>query len=233
MKLEIIYEDKEIIVCYKPSGIASQTASLASQDMVSMVKNYLAKQQKEKSPYLGVIHRLDQPVSGIMVFAKTKKAAADLSRQIQDGNANKDYLAFCCYIPEEKKGTLQHYIMKDPVSRLAKVSQKEENASYKKASLSYEVERVEKDCAVLKIHLHTGRFHQIRAQFSQAGNPLLGDGKYGTEESSAIAREKGIHEIALCAYQLTFKHPRTGEKMEFALKEEFLPDWYKGQENKK
>ena len=86
MKLDIIYEDKEIIVCYKPPGVATQTASLGSPDMVSMLKNYLAK--KGEGTYLGVIHRLDQPVSGLLVFAKTQKAAASLSKQIQDGNAS-------------------------------------------------------------------------------------------------------------------------------------------------
>ena len=112
MQLEIIYEDKDILVCFKPAGVATQTASFSSQDMVSILKNYLAKQTKEKDPYVGVIHRLDQPVSGLLVFAKNQKAAASLSKQIQDGNANKDYIACCSGILENKSGTLMHYIKK-------------------------------------------------------------------------------------------------------------------------
>ena len=129
MQLEVIYEDKDILVCFKPAGVATQTASLSSQDMVSMIKNYLAKQTKEKSPYVGVIHRLDQPVSGLLVFAKNQKAAAVLSKEIQDGTANKDYIACCSGILEKKTGKLIHYIMKDPVTKLAKTL--DENAFLK------------------------------------------------------------------------------------------------------
>jgi len=122
----IIYEDNDILICFKPAGIATQTAKLSSQDMVSLIKNYLAKQTKEKSPYVGVIHRLDQPVSGLLVFAKNQKAAASLSKQIQDGSANKDYMAFCTGILKEKAGTLIHYIAKDAKTNLAKVIEEEE-----------------------------------------------------------------------------------------------------------
>lgn len=226
MKLDIIYEDKEIIVCYKPAGIATQTASLGSLDMVSMIKNYLSK--KGEGNYLGVIHRLDQPVSGLLVFAKTKKAAAALSKQIQEGNANKDYLALCYGVPKEKAGTLVHYIMKDSQTKLAKVAAYTNSvpASYKKAVLDYEVECEEEDCAILKVHLQTGRFHQIRAQFAAIGNALLGDIKYGTVQSKECSARKKINKIALCAYRLVLKHPTTGKEMEFILEKENLPDWY-------
>ena len=92
MQLNIIYEDKDILVCFKPAGIATQTANLHSQDMVSMLKNYLSKQEGKKSPYIGVIHRLDQPVSGLLVFAKNQKASASLSKQIQGKEANKEWI---------------------------------------------------------------------------------------------------------------------------------------------
>ena len=160
MQLEVIYEDKDILVCFKPAGVATQTASLSSQDMVSMIKNYLAKQTKEKSPYVGVIHRLDQPVSGLLVFAKNQKAAAVLSKEIQDGTANKDYIACCSSILEKKSGMLTHYIMKDPVTKLAKTldenaflklqeEKKEESAGYKKSILTYEVEKEEDNSSVI------------------------------------------------------------------------------------
>lgn len=270
MKLDIIYEDKDILVCYKPAGIATQTASFSSTDMVSLIKNHLAKSRKEKSPYVGIIHRLDQPVSGLLVFAKNKKAAADLSKQIQDGNANKDYLAMCYQVPTEKEGRLKHYLMKNPVTKLAEVMEeekylnlikkdKEESAKftkqkigrkepgiigtenyvneetdtdrlknrYKKAVLDYKIEKELGDASVLKIHLQTGRFHQIRAQFAAIGNALLGDMKYGSVESKNLSMEKQVNKIALCAYRLVLKHPGTGKEMEFILSEENLPDWYR------
>ena len=229
MKLDIVYEDKEIIVCYKPPGVATQTANVGSPDLVSMLKNYLAK--KGEGNYLGVIHRLDQMVSGLLVFAKTKKSAANLSKQIQEGNANKDYLALCYGIPEEKTGTLVHYMMKDPKTKLSKVMPEEKISSklpdsYKKAILNYEVENERENCAVLKIHLQTGRFHQIRAQFSHIGHALLGDSKYGSGASRELSMKKRITRIALCAYRLTLKHPATGKEMEFILDKKYLPEWY-------
>lgn len=257
MDLNIIYEDKDILVCFKPAGIATQTASLSSQDMVSLLKNYLAKQNGSKSPYVGVIHRLDQPVSGLLVFAKNQKAAASLSRQIQDGNANKDYIAFCFGVLKEKQGTLLHYIKKDSVTKSARIIDEEqfikskENAKvlnvgmqtidqkqtekkescletdYKKAVLKYEVETEFEDSSIIKVHLQTGRFHQIRTQFSFIGHALLGDAKYGTDESRKLSMKKRINKIALCAYRLVFRHPSTGKKMEFVLDEKYLPRWYR------
>ena len=125
MQLNIIYEDKDILVCFKPAGIATQTAKISGQDMVSLIKNYLAKKENTKNPYVGVIHRLDQPVSGLLVFAKNQKAAGVLSKQIQDGSANKDYIAMCSGILNEKSEKLTHYIMKDSATKLAKVMDEE------------------------------------------------------------------------------------------------------------
>lgn len=255
MQLNVIYEDKDIIVCFKPAGVATQTAKISSQDMVSMLKNYLAKQKGEKAPYVGIIHRLDQPVSGLLVFAKNQKAAALLSRQIQDGNANKDYIALCQGTLGEKKGTLVHYIAKDSVTKLAKViderafadneikdnamesevismaetqtREKDSKMLYKKAILSYEVETEFEDSSIIKVHLQTGRFHQIRGQFSFIGHALLGDAKYGSKESQELSRKKRIRNIALCANHLVLKHPTTGKEMEFVLEEKYLPEWYR------
>lgn len=250
MKLDIIYEDKDILVCFKPAGTATQTANLSGQDMVSLIKNYLAKKEGTKNPYVGVIHRLDQPVSGLLVFAKNQKAAAVLSKQIQDGNANKDYIAMCSGILEEKSGELTHYISKDSVTKLAKVISEDEfdgnselknkkqlsesktaketgSSSYKKAILNYEVETELENVSIIKVHLQTGRFHQIRAQFSYIGHALLGDNKYGNAVSRELSMKNRINKVALCAYRLTLKHPVTGKEMEFVLDEKNLPQWYK------
>lgn len=228
MKLDIIYEDKDILVCFKPAGVATQTARLSSQDMVSMIKNYLSKQTKEKDPYVGIIHRLDQPVSGLLVFAKNQKAAASLSKQIQDGNANKDYIAMCQGTLAEKSGELTHYIMKDPVTKLAKVRNTDDGSGlYKKAILNFEVEKEVEDVSIIKVHLQTGRFHQIRAQFSHIGHALLGDAKYADDKTKEESMKKRIQKIALVANHLGLKHPMTGKEMEFTLEEKYLPQWYK------
>lgn len=247
MQLEIIYEDKDILVCFKPAGVATQTAKFSDQDMVSLLKNYLARQTGSKSPYVGVIHRLDQPVSGLLVFGKNQKAAGLLSKQIQDGDANKDYIALCEGTLGEKSGTLVHYLRKDSETKLAKVvseeeynelykeqtvtksklSKEQDATSHKKAILSYEVEKEFGDSSIIKVHLQTGRFHQIRAQFSYIRHALLGDTKYGTAMSREISMKKRINKIALCAYRLVLKHPVTGKEMEFVLDEKYLPEWYR------
>ena len=186
----------------------------------------------------------------MLVFAKNQKAAASLSKQIQDGNANKDYIALCSGIMDEKEGTLLQYIMKDSATKLAKVISEEqfvqmnesdkecvikneefvkekESVVYKKALLTYEVEKEFDDSSIIKVHLQTGRFHQIRAQFSFIGHALLGDAKYGTVESRELSIKKRINKIALCAYRLVLKHPVTVKEMEFVLDEKYLPSWYR------
>ena len=228
MQLNIVYEDADILVCFKPAGVATQTASLSSQDMVSLLKNYLVKEKKEKNPYIGVIHRLDQPVSGLLVFAKNQRSAGILSKQIQDGNANKDYLAICQGILLEKEKELVHYIRKNPETKMAQVLQEmpenaEEKKEWKKAALEYEVLEEREDYSLVKIHLKTGRFHQIRAQFSFVGHPLLGDVKYKTKESEEVSKKHRIRFVALCAHKLNLKHPVSGENMQFILPQMYLP----------
>lgn len=227
--IKIVYEDKDILVCFKPAGIPTQTASLAAEDMVSLLKKHLAKAGKEKNPYLGLIHRLDQPVSGLLVFAKNKQAAGNLSKQFVDGAANKDYIALACGMLEKKEGKLEHDLIKDSVSKQAKVVISGTDQAAKKAVLEYRVEKEEKNASIVKVKLHTGRFHQIRAQFSTIGNPLLGDRKYGSKESIALSQNLGISQIALCAYKLKIKHPTTGKQMEFMVSNEDLPKWYRKQ----
>lgn len=229
MKTEILYEDKDILVCYKPAGIAVQTASVGQQDMVSELKNYLVQAESMpkgagigKEPYIGVVHRLDQPVSGVLVFAKTSAAAASLSSQIQDGRAGKIYRALICGSFEDgaKEGVLEDILVKDARTNTSRVVQpgSREAAQGKTAKLSYRVlEEKSVDGTVYslaEIKLFTGRHHQIRVQMSNAGHPILGDTKYGTPESAGLSArlDRGLK---LCAYRLSFIHPKTGEKMEF------------------
>lgn len=223
MKTQIIYEDKDILVCYKPAGIAVQTASVGQQDMVSELKNYLATAGNSgKEPYVGVVHRLDQPVSGVLVFAKHPSAAASLSAQIQDGRAGKIYRALVYGIFERgtKEGVLEDILIKDAKTNTSRVikSDSREAAQGKKAKLSYQVleeKNVEGTLySEIEILLYTGRHHQIRVQLSNAGHPILGDTKYGTPESAALSSilDKGLK---LCAYRLSFIHPDTKKEVTF------------------
>ena len=226
MNLTIIYEDKDILVCFKPAGVPTQTASLTIQDVVSMVKSYLVKKEGKASSYLGLVHRLDQPVSGLLVLAKNKKAASLTITK-------KQYYALCMGTPVEKEGELRHYLWKNPKTSMAEVVD-EKNAGnkteVKESVLTYQTEEErneiqEKSVSLLKVSLKTGRFHQIRAQFSAIGHPLLGDLKYGTEDSKQLSTEMGIKMVALCAAYLKIIHPVTKKEMEFQLKEELLPAW--------
>lgn len=213
MNLRIIFEDEHIIVCYKPSGIPTQTAKLGAVDMVSLLKNYLYKNQKEKKePYVGVIHRLDQPVEGILVFAKTPFAAKELNKGMQNGSGfGKYYKAVLCGVPSEKTGMLENYLVKDGKTNTSRVCTATEKDA-KKAVLEYEV----LNDNLVRIKLHTGRHHQIRVQMANIGCPIWGDTKYGVDKDSANV-DKSWKQIALCAYRLEFIHPKTKKKMEFEI----------------
>lgn len=214
----IIYEDKDILVVYKPAGIATQTARVGQQDMVSELKNYLKKTQQE--PYLGLVHRLDQPVSGVLVFARNKKAAADLSRQITDGTMKKYYYALIYGCPEKEQATLEDYLYKDAKNNLSLIV-KEDFPEAKKAVLHYRhcstlmVLEKNEEVSLMEIELLTGRHHQIRVQMAHAGMALLGDSKYGSERSKELSREIGCKNVALCAYKLNFCHPVTHKLLSF------------------
>lgn len=221
MKTQIIYEDKDVLVCYKPAGIAVQSANIAQQDMVSELKNYLAT-QGDKNPYIGVVHRLDQPVSGILVFAKNQSAAASLSAQVQDGRAGKIYrsLVFGAFDEVSKEGVLEDILLKDAktnTSRIIKEGSKEAKQG-KKAKLSYKVLQTisveEESYSEVEIQLFTGRHHQIRVQFANAGHPILGDTKYGSPVSAELSARVGKG-LKLCAYRLSFIHPKTKKEVEF------------------
>lgn len=213
MRIKIIYEDNHIIIIHKPAGLATQTSHIGQQDVVSELKNHL------KSPYLGIIHRLDQPVEGLLVFAKTKDAAAKLTKQLSAGTLNKQYYAVICGKPSEDEGRLVDYLIKEGNS--GRIGQPEE-ADAKKAVLQYRImKEINKDCSLADIYIETGRFHQIRLQLSHAGCPILGDLKYGSEVSIELSRKYGVKNVALYAYSIQLQHPMTGKKLEFSFQPEF------------
>ena len=218
---EIIFEDDAVIVCRKEAGVAVQTARAGQADMVSLLKNYRAKKKEE--PYIGLIHRLDQPVEGVMVFAKTKQAAAGLSKQLQAGTLNKQYYALVYRGAEElpKEGILADYLWKNPQTQKAEIVA-QASGKGKQAKLHYRVMTGKDDIALLDVRIETGRFHQIRAQLAHAGFPILGDQKYGTQTSMERSEELGIKNVSLFAYALTFTHPKTGKQMEFQAKTQNL-----------
>lgn len=233
----IIYEDEHIIVVFKPAGIATQTARCGQQDMVSELKNYLfQKPGAEKGePYLGVVHRLDQPVSGLLVFARTRQAASELGRQLQNDKLKKNYYAVVCGRPVKESDRLENYLYKDDKTNHSIVADKNTPGA-KKAVLDYQrvntlmvlEESMEKEAEIslIDVSLLTGRHHQIRVQLSHAGMPILGDGKYGSPISRELGRITGCKSVALCAYRLGFWHPLTKKALSFEKKPEeeiFLP----------
>ncbi len=244
MKCEILYEDEEILIIRKPAGLATQSSSVSQPDAVSELKGYLSK--KRSHPYLGVIHRLDQPVEGLLAFAKTPEAAADLTRQLSGGTLNKRYYALVCGKVIPPDGKLEDFLWKAPGNFAEVVTGRERDfPQAKRAVLHYKVlreteletsgsdgaqvfsgkEAPEEEKAVaskkevreipvslLDVCIGTGRFHQIRAQLSHAGWPILGDRKYGSRLSAALSDQYQIKNVALCAYEIQIKIPKTGEE---------------------
>ena len=198
----ILYEDKEIIVCHKAAGIAVQSARIGMPDMESTLKNYLLAKNPGKMPYLGVVHRLDQPVEGVLVFAKNKKAAAGLTGQITSGSVTKEYLAVTAQKVEKVQGHLEDYLKKDGKTNTSAVVTPETDGA-KKAVLDYEVLNEVSDERTL-----TGKRILVRVQMAHAGMSLLGDRKYNPEDSSGLP-------LGLCSCHLVFRHPVTGKKLEF------------------
>lgn len=227
MQTKIIYEDAHVLVCHKPAGLATQSGRVRQADMVSELKRYLSGKKegrKEQVPYLGVIHRLDQPVEGLLVFAKTKAAAAKLTAQLSKGSLNKQYLALICGKPCVKVDEIVDYLGKD--GNMARVLE-QGSPEAKRAVLQYEMVReiTAKSAgtfSLLDVHIETGRFHQIRIQLAHAGMPIVGDAKYGGEQAMASGRAFGIPHVALYAYRIEFEHPQTGKKMTFGIEPDDL-----------
>jgi len=215
LELNIIKETKEYIVIHKRAGLATQTAKMGEKDLVSEVKNYLA-QNGMRNPYLAVINRLDQPVEGLVLFAKNEKAAANLNKQLELKQIEKYYYATVWGHLTEQAGVLEDYLVKDGKNNTSKVAQKG-TPNAKPAKLEYEVISSDELCDKVRIHLLTGRHHQIRVQFSNIEHPLVGDNKYGSNFSIEYAKSNGIRWVQLKAYRLTFVDPVTKETVNIEL----------------
>jgi len=203
--IPILYEDNHVLVVVKPCNIPVQADASLDLDLLTMLKQYRKdNEQKPGNVYLGLVHRLDRPVSGIMVFAKTSKAALRLTDQFQQHKIEKVYHAVVCGLPKEQD-IFTDYLYKDSATNKTFVSDKEHG---KLAQLSYRILKKKDGLSLVKIQLETGRSHQIRVQFSHRGYPLWGDQRY-----NKLAKEK--EQIALFASALTFSHPITKERLHF------------------
>ena len=202
-KLEVLYEDNHIIVVVKPYNVLSQGDSTGDISIMDMVKSYIKeKYHKPGNVYLGLVHRLDRPVEGVMVFARSSKAASRLTKAFNEHKITKKYLAIVHGKMEKDKAEL--------IDKIEKTSDGNSIISDngKEAILDYEVLDYDKenDCSLVSIVLKTGRHHQIRVQFASRGHYLLGDQRYGVLDNK---------QISLFSYYLSFEHPVTHEILEF------------------
>jgi len=210
--LRILYEDNQIIVAEKPQNVPSALDSSGDPDMLSLVKEYVkVKYNKPGNVFIGLVHRLDRPTGGVMVFARTSKAAERLSACIRDGNFDKRYYAVVMGVPRLRSERITHYLLKDEVTNTTSVVP-QLTAGAKAAELQYSVVETAETALVkmslADIRLETGRSHQIRVQMSALGNPVFGDSRYGGAKTP-----KG--NLALWSYQLKFPHPVTKTIMSF------------------
>lgn len=215
-KVSILYEDKDIIVCEKPQGMAVQSDKTVSMDLLHYLKSYLYEKHRQKEePELYLIHRLDRPVGGLLVFARTKAAAVDLSRQIQENQVEKTYQAILTGTLPEQDGIFVDYLLKDSRTNTSKVVSKDTKGA-KKAELEYEVlDELQTDkgeYTYVLIHLKTGRHHQIRVQFASHHAGIYGDTKYNPVFQN---KRKKYVTIGLYATRLAFSHPTTKERLVF------------------
>ena len=207
-ELTILHEDNHIIVVLKPQNIPSCPDETGDESLFDAVRQYIAVTYgKTGNVYLGLVHRLDRPTGGVMVFAKTSKAAARLSEQMRGGDFEKQYLAVLVGSPAEKQGDLEQYVKKNPVNNMVYVCPPTTEGA-KRASLEYRVVAEKGGLSLAWVRLHTGRSHQIRVQMASLGTPIYGDMRYGGENA-----KKG--KLALWAYSLSFTHPVTKERMRF------------------
>ena len=198
--MEILYQDADILVCIKQARILSTDEPGGLPDLV---REALGDPKAD----VRTVHRLDRVVSGVMVLARNAKAASELSRQIRDNEFSKEYLAVVHGVPEKKEGTLKDLLYRDKARRMTMVAS-EPGKGVQEAVLDYRVLSQTETMSRINIHLHTGRTHQIRVQFSSRKMPLVGERKYCTLEDPC--------EIALWSHKIGFTHPGTGKKMVFA-----------------
>ena len=206
--VNVLYEDNHVLVCVKPQNIPTQQDSSNDLDMLNIVKGYIKeKYHKQGNVYVGLVHRLDRPTGGVMVFAKTSKSAKRLSEQIKTKNFEKNYFAVLCGVPKNTSGTLVHYLKKNEKQNKVYITSQDDDGS-KRAELDYEViETYQNRLSLASIKLKTGRSHQIRVQMSSMKTPLFGDSKYGENVNNNY--------LALWAYKVSFVHPTTKQKLTF------------------
>lgn len=208
-ELTVLYEDNHLLVVLKPQNMPTQGDESGDNDLLSLVKKYVKeKYDKPGEAFVGLVHRLDRPTGGVMVFAKTSKAASRLSEQLRDGSLEKRYLAVVVGVPRDRQARLTNYLKKDEKNNIVTVVPAAIEGA-KRAELAYKVVELEPRLSLVDIKLFTGRSHQIRVQMQHIGTPVFGDVKYG---GTALA--KG-HNLALWAYELRLYHPVTKQPMVF------------------
>ncbi len=212
MSIKVLYEDNHLLVVDKPINVPMQKDSSNDLDLFSMCKNYIKeKYQKPGNVYLALLHRLDRPVSGVCIFAKTSKAASRLSSDITKHNFKKEYLAVVYDNGLKDEDTFKDKLLKDEKTNTVKVDK-----NGKDASLDYIVLNRKDNLALVKINLHTGRSHQIRVQFSSRNHSLWGDQRYN--KNAKVGQQ-----IALHSYRLSIIHPITKEEMVFECENDRTP----------
>ncbi len=210
---DIVYEDNHVLVVIKPHNIAVQEDESKDDDLLNLLKNYIkVRDNKPGNVFLGLVHRLDRPTGGVMVFAKTSKAAARLAEQLKSKDMKKNYLCVVLGKPIQSKARLTCYLLKDEKNNVVNLATRSDYGA-KEAILDYEVLDTKSNMSLIKVDLKTGRSHQIRVQMSKQNNTVIyGDFKYGDKAHGG--------NLALWAYQLTFNHPTTKKQMVFKV----LPD---------
>ena len=207
-ELVILHEDNHIIVVMKPQNLASCPDESGDDNLLDRIKEYVKETYKKPgNVYIGLVHRLDRPTGGVMVFAKTSKAAGRLSEQMKTGDFEKKYLTILCGAPTPESGKLVNYLKKNSINNMVYLTPQATDGA-KLASLDYWTLQKEGELALVQIKLHTGRSHQIRVQTAGIGHPVYGDMRYGGEKA-----QKG--RLALWAYSLAFTHPVTHERLLF------------------
>ena len=206
--INVLYEDNQVLVVQKPQNVPTQEDESEDEDLLSMCKQYIKeKYNKPGNVFLGLVHRLDRPTGGVIVFARNSKSAKRLSEQIQNGTLKKTYIAIVEGEPRKRLAHLTNYLKKDEKKNKVFICPESEDGA-KRADLEYTVLDTVNDLSLLQVKLFTGRSHQIRVQLSTIGNPIASDVKYG-------AKERGTKKLSLWAYKLEFEHPTKGEKMTF------------------
>ena len=208
--LIVLYEDNHVIVVLKPQNVPSCEDETKDKDLLTVIKEHVKeKENKQGNVYVGLVHRLDRPTGGVMVYAKSSKAAARLSEQMKTGDFEKKYAAVLTGTPREKDATLTNYLKKNPINNMVYVCPQGTDGA-KFAELEYNILEEKNGLSLALVKLHTGRSHQIRVQMANIGTPVYGDMRYGGEKA-----KKG--KLALWATTLAFTHPVTKERLKFKI----------------